>query len=64
VKANDDLVSPAVSSSFALIMPASTASGDAYTFAEYDKMFKNAGFARSEILEVPHSPQGLIVSYS
>ncbi len=61
---NPDRVSPAVPASFALIMLAMTAAGDAYTFAEYDTMFRSAGFARSEIQEVPYSPESLILSYS
>jgi hypothetical protein len=51
-----------MSASFAMIMLGSTKSGDAYTFSEYDAMFKNAGFAHSEIQGVPKAPQSLIIS--
>jgi hypothetical protein len=44
-------------------MLGSTASGDAYTFSEYDQMFRNAGFSRNEMRELAPSPQRVIVSY-
>ena len=40
---NDDRVSPPISATFAMTMLASTPAGDAYTFAEYDRMFRAAG---------------------
>ena len=39
---NDDRVSPPMAAGFAMIMLGTTAAGDAYTFAEYDAMFRNA----------------------
>lgn len=60
---NDDRVSPPQSASFALIMLASTASGDAYTFAELDRMCRNAGFARNEIHSLAPSPQHVVISH-
>jgi 2-polyprenyl-3-methyl-5-hydroxy-6-metoxy-1,4-benzoquinol methylase len=59
---NDDRVSPPAAASFAMMMLGSTASGDAYTFAEYDKMFANAGFASSAAHKLEKSPGTLIVS--
>ena len=59
---NDDRVSPPGVAGFSLTMLASTPSGDAYTFAEFDEMFKNAGFAKSELHEIPTSIEQLIVS--
>ena len=41
-------------------MLAATPAGDAYTFPEFDGMFRDAGFARSEIHPAP--PQHIIVS--
>ncbi len=58
---NDDRISPA-SAEFALIMLATTPSGDAYTFSELDTMFKNAGFGHSEIHEVPNSQEHVIIT--
>jgi O-methyltransferase/methyltransferase family protein len=48
---------------FALTMLATTASGDAYTFAEYEKMFAAAGFSRSELIQPPMGIEKVIVSY-
>jgi len=59
---NDDRVSPPGVAGFSLTMLAGTPSGDAYTFAELDQMFKNAGFAKSEMHEIPPAIQQLIVS--
>lgn len=60
---NDDRVSPPETAFFSLIMLGSTPHGDAYTFAEYDRMFRNAGFARNEHIRPPESPESVIVSY-
>ncbi|MEP7338503.1 MAG: class I SAM-dependent methyltransferase [Acidobacteriota bacterium] len=59
---NDDRVTPPMSATFALTMLASTAAGDAYTFAELEQMLGNAGFASSELHEIPPA-QRLVVSY-
>ncbi|MEK6321966.1 MAG: class I SAM-dependent methyltransferase [Acidobacteriota bacterium] len=59
---NDDRVSPQGVAGFSLTMLAGTPSGDAYTFAEFEEMFKNAGFAKSELHEIPPAIQQLIVS--
>jgi SAM-dependent methyltransferase len=59
---NEDRVSPPTAAAFSLIMLANTDAGDAYTFSEYEKMFRNAGFARSELHPVPDMPQRVIVS--
>lgn len=50
---NEDRVSPPVPASFAAIMLALTPAGDAYTFAEYEQMFRKAGFAVSELRVLP-----------
>jgi len=60
---NDDRISPPQAAAFALNMLAGTDSGDAYTFAEFDQMFRNAGFKRSEKFDLLPTPQSLIVSY-
>ena len=59
---NEDRVSPPVAATFAFTMLGTTPAGDAYTFAEYETMFGAAGFAASELIELEHSPQRLIVS--
>ncbi|MBO0860307.1 MAG: class I SAM-dependent methyltransferase [Chloracidobacterium sp.] len=60
---NEDRAEPAQAVTFALTMLVSTAGGDAYTFAEYEKMFASAGFSRSELIELPMGFHRLIISY-
>ncbi len=60
---DDDRVSPPPAAMFALTMLATTSDGDAYTLREYETMFVNAGFPRSEAVDVPQSPHRVIVSY-
>lgn len=59
---NDDRITPPDAASFSVTMLGSTESGDAYTFAEFEKMFANAGFARSEIQALPASIEQVVVS--
>jgi 2-polyprenyl-3-methyl-5-hydroxy-6-metoxy-1,4-benzoquinol methylase len=60
---NEDRISPPMDASFSMMMLGSTPHGDAYTFSEYDRMFRNAGFARNEMRELAPTPQRVIVSY-
>jgi len=60
---NEDRVTPPPAAAFSLTMLASTPSGDAYTFSELDAMFRNAGFARSELLPLPQSAGQAVVSH-
>lgn len=60
---NPDRVTPAATAAFALTMLATTAAGDAYTFAEYERVFTAAGFARSEFHPLPPTTQQVVVSY-
>lgn len=59
---NEDRVTPPTAAAFSLIMLANTDKGDAYTFSEYEKMFRNAGFGGSTLHPVPGMPQQVIVS--
>jgi O-methyltransferase domain len=59
---NDDRISPPGVAGFSLVMLAGTPSGDAYTFAEFDRMFKNSGFSKNDLHEIPFAIQQLIVS--
>ena len=59
---NDDRVSPPVAAGFAMMMLGTTPAGDVYTFAEYETMFHNAGFASSELHVLNRAPQAAIVS--
>lgn len=60
---NEDRISPRIPASFSMMMLGSTPSGDAYTFPELERMFKNAGFTHSEIHQPPASPQQVIISH-
>jgi SAM-dependent methyltransferase len=60
---DEDRAAPPQAVTFALTMLVSTAGGDAYTFAEYEKMFADAGFSRSERIELPMGFQRMIISY-
>jgi len=59
---NEDRVTPPMAAAFSLIMLANTDAGDAYTFAEYDKMARNAGFAKSTLLQIPDMPEQLVIA--
>ena len=59
---NEDRVSPPMAAAFSLVMLADTDAGDAYTFAEYDKMFRSAGFLKTTLHPIPDMPQQVLVS--
>lgn len=59
---NPDRVSPPIHAAFSFMMLVSTRSGDAYTFAELESMFAEAGFASSEMRELRQSPERLVIS--
>lgn len=60
---NDDRISPPDAAYFSMIMLGTTPHGDAYTFAEFDRMFRSAGFARSEHIRLEQSVESVIVSH-
>lgn len=60
---NEDRVTPGPAAVFSMTMLATTALGDAYTFSEYDRMFRNAGFERSEYIDMPMGPERIITSH-
>ncbi len=59
---NEDRVTPPQPAGFSLTMLAVTPGGDAYTFAELERMFRNAGFAASELHAIPPAIQNVIIS--
>jgi ubiquinone/menaquinone biosynthesis C-methylase UbiE len=59
---NDDRITPPDAAAFSVTMLGGTEGGDAYTFAEFEKMFANAGFARSEIQALPASIEQVVIS--
>jgi len=60
---NDDRISPPQAAAFSMQMLGGTPTGDAYTFAELQQMFEHAGFARSEMHELPPTIERVVVSY-
>lgn len=59
---NEDRVTPPIAAAFSLVMLAGTDAGDAYTFAQYEKMFRDAGFAKTTLHPVPEMPQQVVIS--
>jgi O-methyltransferase domain/Dimerisation domain len=59
---NPDRVSPPQAAAFSLMMLGGTPGGDAYTFAELETMFQNAGFAQSECHDLPPTIQRVVIS--
>lgn len=60
---NDDRVTPPQAAAFSMMMLGATPGGDAYTFAELDRMFHNAGFTRSELRELPPTIERVVISH-
>jgi SAM-dependent methyltransferase len=55
-------VTPPEPAAFSLIMLVTTSGGDAYTFPEVERMCRNAGFAASELHDLPPSFQRVVIS--
>jgi ubiquinone/menaquinone biosynthesis C-methylase UbiE len=60
---NDDRVTPPQAAAFSMQMLGGTPSGDAYTFVELERMLQNAGFARSEMHELPPTIERVVIGY-
>ena len=58
---NEDRVSPPMAAGFSLTMLVSTVSGDAYTFKEYEGMYREAGFTRVTAEPVPNGPHTVVM---
>jgi ubiquinone/menaquinone biosynthesis C-methylase UbiE len=59
---DDHRLGPADAVRFSLVMLASTPAGDAYTFAEYQTMLRNAGFGRATLHDLPPSPARVVIA--
>jgi ubiquinone/menaquinone biosynthesis C-methylase UbiE len=59
---NEDRISPPDAAAFSVMMLGGTPAGDAYTFPELERMFANAGFAGSELHQLPPSIQQVVIS--
>lgn len=53
---NEDRVSPPRAAAFSMMMLGMTPAGDAYTFREYEQMFRNAGFSSNELQPLHAGP--------
>ena len=60
---NPDRVTPPMPAAFSMMMLATTPEGDAYTFAEIEKMSKDAGFSRVEMTDGQPGLDQMIVAY-
>jgi ubiquinone/menaquinone biosynthesis C-methylase UbiE len=60
---NDDRITPPQAAAFAMQMLGGTPTGDAYTFAEFDQMFRDAGFSRTEMHELPPTIERVVIAY-
>lgn len=58
---NEDRVSPPMAASFSLVMLATTAAGDAYTFRELESMYREAGFDNIRAHPVPEAPHTIVI---
>lgn len=58
---NEDRISPPVPAAFSLTMLASTVGGDAYTFREYESMYREAGFEQVTAHPLAKSPHTVVL---
>jgi SAM-dependent methyltransferase len=59
---NEDRVTPPEAAAFALTMLAGTPGGDAYTFAEYARMLRAAGFPAATLHDLTPSPNRAVIA--
>lgn len=59
---NEDRVTPPDAAGFSMMMLTTTPSGDAYTFAELERMAANAGFSRSTLHPLPPTIEQVVIS--
>jgi hypothetical protein len=57
----EDRVSPPTAAKFAMVMLASTPSGDAYPYSAFQRMFRDAGFSGTELVRL-HGPESLVIA--
>jgi hypothetical protein len=59
---DESRVTPLLPARFALVMLCSTPGGDAHTFGAYERMFRDAGYSRSERHPLPPTPQTVVIA--
>jgi ubiquinone/menaquinone biosynthesis C-methylase UbiE len=60
---NADRVTPPEAATFGLVMLVTTPAGDAYSYAEYERMLRATGFARSALKDLPIPNQRVVVGW-
>jgi hypothetical protein len=60
---SSDRISPPTAAAFSMMVLAATPSGDAYTFAELERMSKDAGFERAELASQEIGINRLVIAY-
>src|SRR5262249_28900916 len=60
---NDDRISPPAHAAFSLSMLATTPGGDAYTVTDLERMFRTAGFARTELRDLTPTSERVMIAY-
>ena len=58
---DDDRIPTPVGAYLGLALLPTTPSGEDYTFSELDRMFRDAGFSRTELHELP--PERVVIAY-
>jgi hypothetical protein len=61
---DESRVAPPMPAMFGFVMLATTPAGDAYTRAELERIFANAGFARVEFDRLPPTEQTVVIGYA
>lgn len=59
---DENRVTPPMAAAFSMVMLINTDAGDAYTFAEYEAMHRNAGFKNTVLQALPDLPQRLVIA--
>jgi hypothetical protein len=59
---NEDRVTPPGAAAFSFVMLGSTRAGDAYTFAEYRRMFGAAGFGELTLHDLPPTDERVVIA--
>lgn len=59
---NEDRVTPPMAAAFSMVMLINTDAGEAFTFAEYEAMHRNAGFKNTVLQAPPDLPQRLVIA--
>lgn len=60
---NEDRVTPRMAAAFSMIMLGTTPAGDAYTYSELERMFRNAGFQRCEMRPLPPGVEHVVIGH-